>query len=185
MLEILSNEEILKEYSLKDIIRYNHRPKLKEESVAEHTCFVQLFCMKIMAQLPNLSFCQRYRVMILAALHDTAECVTSDIPHDIKAEYPEVREALEKAENDYFHENWTYYQSEIDKADDLVYNIISLADAYSVVQFVRNEIRLGNVSNEMQLIRDEAELRVMLYTDKVRKEYEKIGGTENATEQQS
>ena len=51
MLELLSKESILSEYPLKKIIRYNHRNRLQDESVAEHTCFVSLFCLKIMSQL--------------------------------------------------------------------------------------------------------------------------------------
>ena len=51
MLELLSKESIMSEYPLKKIIRYNHRIRLQDESVAEHTCFVSLFCLKIMAQL--------------------------------------------------------------------------------------------------------------------------------------
>ena len=93
MLELLSKESIMSEYPLKKIIRYNHRSRLQDESVAEHTCFVSLFCLKIMAQL-NLTHEQERQVLILAALHDTCESRTSDIPHDVKANYPEMQQIL-------------------------------------------------------------------------------------------
>ena len=71
---------------------------LQDESVAEHTCFVSLFCLKIMAEL-NLTHEQERQVLIAAALHDTCESRTSDIPHDVKANYPEMQKILEKIDS--------------------------------------------------------------------------------------
>lgn len=145
MLELLSKESIMSEYPLKKIIRYNHRSRLQDESVAEHTCFVSLFCLKIMAQL-NLTHEQERQVLILAALHDTCESRTSDIPHDVKANYPEMQAILEKIEHDYYEENWKTYLGDVYKPEPIVYNILKLADAYSVYQWCLNEKALGNSS---------------------------------------
>lgn len=146
MLELLSKESIMSEYPLKKIIRYNHRSRLQDESVAEHTCFVSLFCLKIMAQL-NLTHEQERQVLILAALHDTCESRTSDIPHDVKANYPEMQAILEKIEHDYYEENWKTYLGDVYKPEPIVYNILKLADAYSVYQWCLNEKALGNSSD--------------------------------------
>ena len=83
MLERLSKQEVLHEYVLSKITRYNNRKRLQNESVAEHTCFVSIFCLKILAQL-NLDHEIERQVLILAALHDTPESVTSDIPYNVK-----------------------------------------------------------------------------------------------------
>lgn len=162
MLELLSKESIMSEYPLKKIIRYNHRSRLQDESVAEHTCFVSLFCLKIMAQL-NLTHEQERQVLILAALHDTCESRTSDIPHDVKANYPEMQAILEKIEYDYYEENWKTYLGDVYKPEPIVYNIIKLADAYSVYQWCLNEKALGNSSDCITEIYIECRNRLKKY----------------------
>ena len=147
MLERLSNEQIMSEYVLSKIVRYNNRTRLQDESVAEHTCFVSLFCLKIMAQL-NLDHETERQILILAALHDMAESKTSDIPHNVKANYPAMQSVLDKIEHDYYEENWERYLDEVLNPGDLVSNILKLADAYSVYQYCLNERNLGNYSND-------------------------------------
>ncbi len=162
MLELLSKESIMSEYPLKKIIRYNHRSRLQDESVAEHTCFVSLFCLKIMAQL-NLTHEQERQVLILAALHDTCESRTSDIPHDVKANYPEMQAIIEKIEHDYYEENWKTYLGDVYKPEPIVYNILKLADAYSVYQWCLNEKALGNSSDCITEIYIECRNRLKKY----------------------
>ena len=163
MLELLSKESIMSEYPLKKIIRYNHRSRLQDESVAEHTCFVSLFCLKIMAQL-NLTHEQERQVLILAALHDTCESRTSDIPHDVKANYPEMQKILDRIEQDYYEENWKNYLEDVYKPEEIVYNILKLADAYSVYQWCLNEKALGNHSDCITEIYMESRNRLRKYT---------------------
>lgn len=163
MLELLSKESIMSEYPLKKIIRYNHRSRLQDESVAEHTCFVSLFCLKIMAQL-NLTHEQERQVLILAALHDTCESRTSDIPHDVKANYPEMQAILDKIEQDYYRENWKNYLGDVYEPEEVVYNILKLADAYSVYQWCLNETALGNHSDCITEIYVESRNRLEKYT---------------------
>ena len=164
MLELLNKESIMSEYPLKKIIRYNHRIRLQDESVAEHTCFVSLFCLKIMAQL-NLTHEQERQVLILASLHDTCESKTSDIPHDVKENYPEMQKILDKIERDYYEENWKIYLEDVYKPDKIVHNILKLADAYSVYQWCLNERALGNSSDCIGIIYTESMSRIVKYTD--------------------
>lgn len=166
MLELLSNEQITNEYVLGKIIRYNHRCRLQDESVAEHTCFVSLFCLKILAQL-KLDHETERQVLILAALHDTAESRTSDIPHDVKANYPEMKEILDKIEKDYYESFWKEYLEEVYKPSDLVYNVLKLADAYSVYQWCLNEKALGNISTDVDEIMQESHKRIENHTNKI------------------
>lgn len=174
MLELLSKESIMSEYPLKKIIRYNHRSRLQDESVAEHTCFVSLFCLKIMAQL-NLTHEQERQVLILAALHDTCESRTSDIPHDVKANYPEMQKILDRIEHDYYEENWKTYLEDVYKPDEIVYNILKLADAYSVYQWCINEKALGNSSDCIAEIHFESKARLKKYTGIINELIEKKG----------
>ncbi len=159
MLERLSDEQVMNEYVLSKIIRYNNRTRLQNESVAEHTCFVSLFCLKIMAQL-NLDHETERQVLILAVLHDMAESETSDIPHNVKANYPEMECILADIEERYYEKNWEKYIDVVYKHNDLVYNIIKLADAYSVYQYCMNERNLGNHSSDNEEILDEVQYRI-------------------------
>lgn len=169
----------MEEYVLSKIIRYNHRRKLQDESVAEHSFFVSLFCLKIMAQL-NLSQKYEREVLILAALHDAAESKTSDIPHDVKANYPEMRNILEMVENDYYKEKWNSYISYVQEPRTMVKYIIKLADAYSVYQYCLNEMNLGNTSSDIREIKMDAQERISKFTTIINRELE--GGQYNAKE---
>ena len=147
------------DYVLGKMIRYNHRYRLQDECVAAHSFFVSLFCLKIMAKL-QLDHETERQVLILAALHDTAEIKTSDIPHDVKSRYPDMQEILDRIEKEYYEEHWQKYISDVYKPNEMVYNIIKLADAYSVYQYCLNENTLGNVSDEMTEIKSEALVRI-------------------------
>ena len=164
MLDVFSDEQITSEYVLCKIIRYNNRCKLQNESVAEHTCFVSLFCLKILAKL-HLDHETERKVLILAALHDAAESRTSDIPHDVKANYPEMQRILDKVEEDYYQEVWGDYYEEVYEPGNLCYNILKLADSYSVYQYCLNEKALGNVSDVINEITQNSMARIRYYTD--------------------
>ena len=159
MLELLNDKEVMDDYVLGKMIRYNHRYRLQDECVAAHSFFVSLFCLKIMAKL-QLDHETERQVLILAALHDTAEIKTSDIPHDVKSRYPDMREILDRIEKEYYEEHWQKYISDVYKPNEMVHNIIKLADAYSVYQYCLNENALGNVSDEMTEIKSEALVRI-------------------------
>jgi 5'-deoxynucleotidase YfbR-like HD superfamily hydrolase len=159
MLELLNDKEVMDDYVLGKMIRYNHRYRLQDECVAAHSFFVSLFCLKIMAKL-QLDHETERQVLILAALHDTAEIKTSDIPYDVKSRYPDMQEILDRIEKEYYEEHWQKYISDVYKPSEMVYNIIKLADAYSVYQYCLNENALGNVSDEMTEIKSEALVRI-------------------------
>lgn len=172
ILDVFSNEEITNEYVLSKIVRYNNRCKLQNESVAEHTCFVSLFCLKILAKL-NLDHETERKVLILAALHDTAETRTSDIPYDVKANYPEMQSILNKIESDYYEEVWGDYKEVVYNPGDLCYNVLKLADSYSVYQYCLNEKVLGNVSDVINEITHNSMVRIQKYTDAINQIIEK------------
>ena len=131
-----------------------------------------MFCLKILAKL-NLDHETERKVLILAALHDTAESRTSDIPHDVKANYPEMQKILDKIENDYYEEVWGDYKEEVYNPGDLCHNILKLADSYSVYQYCLNEKALGNVSDVINEITYNSMVRIRRYTDAINKIIEK------------
>ncbi len=119
-----------------------------------------------MAKL-NLTHEQERQVLILAALHDTCESITSDIPHDVKANYPEMQNILDKIEHDYYDKTWKTYFEDVYKPEKIVYNILKLADAYSVYQWCINEKSLGNVSDCIQEIYMEVKKRITHYINEI------------------
>lgn len=169
MLEILSEEDVMQEYVLGKIIRYNHRRRIQDESVATHSFFVSLFCLKIMKQI-KLGIEEQNQVLILAALHDAAESRTSDIPHDVKKNYPEMDHILERIEKDYYKEMWSEYEKVLNDSTELARDIMKLADSYSVYQYCINEILLGSNSHEMVEIYYDAKDRIEKGTDKINQE---------------
>lgn len=163
---LLNNKEVMEDYVLSKMIRYNHRYRLQDECVATHSFYVSLFCLKIMAKL-NLNVETERQVLVLAALHDTAERMTSDIPHDVKTRYPEMQNILDKIEDEYYRENWKAYVDDVCNPDDMASVIVKLADAYSVYQYCVNENTLGNESNEIMTIKAESESRIEDYTNRL------------------
>lgn len=164
MLEKFSKDDIEREYVLAKTLRYNNRSHLQEESVAEHSFFVALFALKIVQAL-ELPECIELRVLRLAVLHDCAESVTSDIPHNVKKLYPNFAEFLKTVENDYYERHWPYFKDRLeDKAAEA---IVKLADNYSVLQFCLNEQNLGNKSPDIMEIYVNATQRVEESLDKV------------------
>ena len=63
------NDELLFDYKLSDLVRYNHRHKIKNESVAEHSYYVTLFCLKI-CSFYRFDDKTTSRILAKAILHD-------------------------------------------------------------------------------------------------------------------
>jgi len=171
-LEKFNDNDILREYTLSKIIRYNNRNKLQNESVAEHSFFVTLFCLKIIKNL-NLTKDEINRILILSALHDTCESETSDIPHNVKKENPEINKFLEKMEQKYYMEYWKEYYPIIYESTELEHAILKLADTYSVYQYCLNEKDVGNTSKDINEIFIDCEKRLNKWLDIVNKLLEK------------
>lgn len=164
MLEKFNSDDIEREYVLAKTLRYNNRSHLQEESVAEHSFFVSLFALKIIQTL-KLPEELELRVLRLAILHDCAESLTSDIPHNVKKMYPDFASFLKTVEDQYYSKNWPYFKDKLEDA--IAEAIVKLADNYSVLQFCINEQRLGNKSPDIMEIYVNASQRVEESLDKV------------------
>lgn len=176
MLEVLSNEEIMREYSLKDIIRYNTRSKIKEETVADHTCFVSILSLKILSQLGITDDKIIKNTLILSVLHDIPESCTSDVPYDVKDRNPELRKLLEKLEDEYYNKYWANFSEALEAKDELPGLIVKLADVYSVFQFCYSEINLGNKNEDMKEILFISKERIRHMIERINSYLEERGG---------
>lgn len=168
MLDLLSREQILKEYEMTKLIRYNCRKRIVDEDLAQHSFFVAMFCLRILEQL-DVSAEVYKNVLSFAILHDAPELLMGDFPHTLKVAYPEIAHALENVERDYYKENWPAYAEIFKNLSPLEQEIITLADAYSVAQYAENEQVLGNSDEEMRAILSNAHRRVKESTDRINK----------------
>lgn len=160
MLERLNDEEIMREYAIKNIIRYNVRTKIKEETVSDHTCFVSIFVLKILSQLKIKDEKLFRETITLAILHDLPESKTSDIPWDIKKENPSLKLMMSELEDEYYRLYWKDYKDTLDNKSELSMAILKLADVYSVYQYCLNEINLGNNTKEFKEIFENSKERI-------------------------
>lgn len=147
-----SKEKLLEMYNLKNITRYNHRTRLKDESVAEHSFFTTLIALEL---------CKRFELdnestlacILKSLLHDMPETELNDITHDVKVAlnlYP----LLKVYEDKYFEKHFPEFAKLMnDESENAVNLIVKYADAMSVLQYAYNEIELGNVTFEA--IKDE------------------------------
>ena len=173
----MTDKQLLSMYRLKNVIRYNTKNKLKDESVAEHSFYVALIVLKL---------CKEYEYseettqlcLIKAILHDMPEIELNDITHDVK-EHLHLRPLLKEYEDDYYKREFTEYADLMIKPQTFD-TIVDLADAYSVRQYCLNEISLGNHNSEINAIYNESKDRIISLESKVNKDYiERIIKKEN------
>ena len=142
-------DNLLKElYKLKHLIRYNSRPKIQNESVAEHSFFVSVIALKISREL-KLSDEQILKILIKSILHDIPEMDLNDITHDVK-EKLQLRQLLKKYEDNFYFQKFNEeYELMSNNDDDIINNVVQLADILSVKQYIDEEMILGNQSSEI------------------------------------
>ena len=145
-------------YRLKNVIRYNTRNKLKDESVAEHSFYVALFALKICDDF-GIADDVKSKCVIKALLHDMPEIDLNDITHNVK-EALNLRPFLKQYEDKYFEQHYKQHYELMTKYDKLVDAIVLLADGMSVYQYSLNEVNLGNSSDDMDEILKESKERV-------------------------
>lgn len=144
MIHYFTEKELAELYQLKNVIRYNNRLRLKDESVAEHSFFTTLIALKLCEKL-NLSDELTNKCVIKALLHDMPETKLNDITYDVKS-LLNIRPILQKYEHSYY-DNYFERFADLMKNDDennIINLVVKFADILSVLQYACNEISLGN-----------------------------------------
>lgn len=132
------------------IIRYANRNRIKNEDLAQHSYSVAYYCFEI-AQRYHISDTTRNEAIAMAIIHDIGEVFTSDLPHDVKYENPELKELCDKLERKYVNEELPAIKDLWNKLEDkehptLAGAMVKLGDSLSVNAYVDREIELGNTS---------------------------------------
>ncbi len=147
---------------LSDMKRYNNRIRIKDESIAEHSFFVAYNILKVgydyklPAEVIN-------EAVSMAIAHDFPESFTSDLPHDCKQRYPELRSILLTIERKFLKDDMPELSEQYEKLvknDSLAALLVELGDAISVLQYTNREISLGNKTDDMAIIHNEVCCRV-------------------------
>lgn len=130
-------------YKLAYITRYSGVPRIKDESVAEHSFFVASLVIK----LHEAYDFDIGTALQMAISHDWAEAFIGDITHITKVNYPEIGQAAHLAEmkaiKSFAPKIYSVlceysYQTSVEA------KIVALADVIQVVQYAENEVKLGN-----------------------------------------
>lgn len=151
-------------YTLSYATRYSLYRRVHDESVAEHSYYVAFFVM-VLHERYEFDMCAALK---MAILHDIPEIAVSDVNHKIKRQYPEVAEALHKAETEFVMKHLpvsmisAYVAFTSDDSPEST--IVQLADALSVLQWYDNEVALGN--GTVDFILDEVKARLDILIDK-------------------
>lgn len=162
-----SLDEIRDFYKLQYIKRYNTWQRINNESVAEHSFYVTLFANRICVKL-NIIDKIKHKAVELAMIHDLPEIVINDITYDAKCVMPEIKNILNKYEEEYlsshFYDiiNMPNFDNEEKK---FLHYIVKMADTMSSIQYCDNEIELGN--RRFIKILEEASTRYNYYHSKV------------------
>lgn len=80
-------------------------------------------------------------VLEYALVHDIAEIVTGDIPHDVKKSYPEFKSLLKQIEADFMRKHLPAFMKTYDP---LVVFIVKAADTYAAFREYLQEEKYGN-----------------------------------------
>lgn len=142
---------------LDNIIRYNNRIKCHTQTVASHSYYVSYTMMRLL-ELVNLPDDIKYKLLSYCLIHDTAEIHVGDMPHDVKAAYPKIKEILERLEEDFYIQSGLSGVADIIKDDyqKIKYNLFKLCDLMDVFMYAKEEIYLGNETLEMSNILSQA-----------------------------
>ena len=157
---------------LGDIIRYNNRPKIKYENVAEHSFYVVATVLKICIMY-NIDEETKLKALEFATVHDLGEIFLGDVPYDTKVDNPALSQILEVAEVKALEKNlpeYTKYYEQFlkeEKEQTVAYLITKLADTVSVLQYSNRELALGNKTELMKDINENSQERVTNLIEKL------------------
>lgn len=151
------------------IIRYANRLRIKDEDLAQHSFSVAYYMFDI-AKKYGIPDNIRNEAIAMSIIHDIGECFTSDLPHDVKYENPELKELCDKLERKYvdridsIKDLWFKLE---DNKDSIQSIMVKLGDSMSAMSYVERELKLGNKTETMSNIYYEIQNRILSLSDKM------------------
>lgn len=154
------NEFLAQIYNLAFIHRYSVIPRVKNESIAEHSFFVASLVIKLNEEYEfDLG-----KAVTMATIHDWTESWTDDITVATKRKFPLLANAVEVAElqvvTQFFPScikaAWLEYKEGVS----IEAKIVKYADTLQIIQYAENEARLGN--KYMESVVEDAKQRLLI-----------------------
>ena len=146
-------------YNLSYIVRYSTVPRIKNESVAEHSFYVA----SIVIKLHETYIFDLHKAVTMAVMHDWTESWIDDTTCLVKDQFPDIAKAVKDAEryivNNYFNNELHSLWYELDAKQTIESLIVHLADVIQCGQYAKHEIKLGN-DGYMQKVLDLSEFRI-------------------------
>lgn len=133
--------------TMSSLIRYNNAIHIHDENVAEHSFYVALFTMAIcdFLMVPTII---KYFSIQRALIHDVHEIELSDIPHNVKEEFPRLNDICLNFEEQFNNKHFPRMIGEEEAFGlehmEVVNTIVVLADVLSVLQYSEQELSFGN-----------------------------------------
>jgi 5'-deoxynucleotidase YfbR-like HD superfamily hydrolase len=153
------NEFLEQIYNLAFVYRYSVVPRVKNESIAEHSFFVASLAIKLSDEY---SF-DAGKAAIMATIHDWTESWTDDITIATKRKFPLITEAVEIAELEVVRDNFSCLATtawlDYKKGESVEAKIVKYADTLQVIQYAENEAKLGN--KYMESVVEDAKQRLL------------------------
>lgn len=162
-------------YILASVKRYSTSFTIHKESVAEHGFFVAAIVLQLHSEYQfNLG-----KALKIAIAHDLPEIYLNDASHQLKKDFPEIKEAFDICERRVTEqlpkaarEGAVLY----DENDCVESVIVHLADAIQCTQYAMVEVGLGNKGYMLQVLWN-SEDRVK-YLREALKDYERHTGSD-------
>lgn len=145
-------------YNLSHIQRYSVVPRIKSESVAEHSFFVASLVIKLHEKYDF----DMGKAVVMAVTHDWTESWLDDITVATKRKFPEIAEAVNICERKVaIHEfNLETYSAWIEYKTGVTIEakIVQYADVLQCIQYSQGEVNKGNIGY-MQSVLDTSKER--------------------------
>lgn len=146
-------------YGLSYVTRYATIPRIKDESVAEHSFYVA----SLVIELRKYYNFDVGSATVMAVSHDWIEAWVDDITIKTKRDFPIIADAVNVAEreaaNRELSDHVLPYWNEMQACETVEAKIVRLADILQCIQYSSHEIKLGN-SGYMTEVLDSANSRL-------------------------
>lgn len=149
--ELVSDSELKR---MNSIIRWSLENTIKSENDSEHSFWVSFFTLAIVEKYFPNDFEMKFKCLAHAVTHDVSEIFSGDIAHHVKRNNFNGIE-LKGAIDDYCNngvqnkfKNFHILKAFEYEKDEIVKSVVKLGDWMSFIQYVENEISLGNKNLE-------------------------------------
>lgn len=122
--------------ALSHVWRWNYHPRVRQESVAEHSYWTTVYAARL-CHMMDLPLIDTRMVLQYALLHDAEEAITGDLPGPVKRGrvwkelISDVQDELD------FHPLMEVYPEQIKR-------VVKAADLISALVFADEEVKMGN-----------------------------------------